>query len=893
MSGTTRLSTVPLDHVVAELAAFPLASEEAFRLNVLELQPGLEAPTAALWRHAETKVFGALPGFSLDEAVALRDRVWFRRGCVSMHKYVRDIARLFLVARGDLAIPRLPGDEFPLGRADNAREPRARQAWRWLSFAIPPDLLLSGLYNTSGGPQRIALLSPMLSMQLRETGFCETHLHYGAALDFPTLWVATLRAIGEGYTTAFAFRSPGADFRDGELLAPWLIRAATIRYLLAAWLSWGRVQHSFAEFLDSRVPELVLRDIGAANYLRILTAIVELQRGCLYDTDDQNLEFADWQHTYRLMTETFQRSFPKTLDDIPNADPIARLFPDRAGGGPTPESRFQIAALDFLDSDEDKLFCCLFWQVMRVRCLLYRHIVQRPLTPGLQWFIRFYARSSPVKKPLTHGVMIQSAAKTCGIGRGLRSLEARTSPESSQSEMLALIKKVDDTARHIRRKHKGFEFGIVLHFTKDRGGGARQGIPTANLSGSNADPDFPPNGGYRYAFYYQKQVQKAASLASVLRRFPLAIQTVRGVDVCADELGVPTWVLVPLINSIRAAADQGCTFLQFGGIHVPPLRTTTHSGEDFVHLLTGLRYVDEALERFHLREGDRIGHGLALGIDPLLWAFQTIRLVMTQEQRLFDLVWQWKLSGTISDGNTTQNVQPLVQQISCLSESIFGSELTPYQLCALSEDLHNINTLRSVGFPWGFYPADPRQLVYQAALRRRASDLSRLELLHVYLCSSDVFRAGQRTIWIDLESEAAILASLQAHVREKLGARGVAVEVNPTSNLLVGDLGDLHHHPLWRLNSPMAKGDVPPVAVCIGSDDPIVFTSRLREEYQLLADSMAMSGLSDEQARGWLDRAAACGLTYRFTLDRYYDYPIRDPAFVNTQPYHSPVDALT
>ena len=61
MIGSTRLSTVPIDHVVAELAAFPLASEEGFQLNVLELQPGLDAPTAALWRHAESKVFGALP----------------------------------------------------------------------------------------------------------------------------------------------------------------------------------------------------------------------------------------------------------------------------------------------------------------------------------------------------------------------------------------------------------------------------------------------------------------------------------------------------------------------------------------------------------------------------------------------------------------------------------------------------------------------------------------------------------------------------------------------------------------------------------------------------------------------------------------------------------------
>jgi hypothetical protein len=69
---------------------------------------------------------------------------------------------------------------------------------------------------------------------------------------------------------------------------------------------------------------------------------------------------------------------------------------------------------------------------------------------------------------------------------------------------------------------------------------------------------------------------------------------------------------------------------------------------------------------------------------------------------------------------------------------------------------------------------------------------------------------------------------------------------------LIGDLGDLTTHPLWRLRPP--KGDdVPPVRICIGSDDPLVFASNLPEEYQWLCDALRLAGLSDDEALEWIE----------------------------------------
>lgn len=47
----------------------------------------------------------------------------------------------------------------------------------------------------------------------------------------------------------------------------------------------------------------------------------------------------------------------------------------------------------------------------------------------------------------------------------------------------------------------------------------------------------------------------------------------------------------------------------------PALGLTIHAGEDFFHPLDGLRSVAEAMAGCRMRAGDRIGHGLALGLD--------------------------------------------------------------------------------------------------------------------------------------------------------------------------------------------------------------------------------------------------------------------------------------
>ena len=111
--------------------------------------------------------------------------------------------------------------------------------------------------------------------------------------------------------------------------------------------------------------------------------------------------------------------------------------------------------------------------------------------------------------------------------------------------------------------------------------------------------------------------------------------------------------------------------------------------------------------------------------------------------------------------------------------------------------------------------------------------------------------------------QAALVSLLQRLVRTRLNARGVVVECNPTSNLLIGGFpsyGALpypHLHPLDRTGGCLA--------LSINSDDPGIFLSWVRNEYTMLGEQWIRHSLATpDMIRAWLDHARLVGLRSSF-----------------------------
>jgi hypothetical protein len=463
---------------------------------------------------------------------------------------------------------------------------------------------------------------------------------------------------------------------------------------------------------------------------------------------------------------------------------------------------------------------------------------------------------------------MESARQISGADRGLRSLEIRTAPDPSRSEGQRYVQTLAKVLSGWRNDDRAqgqsstLEVGLVLHFIKTRAGGIANGSPAAYWLGSNSDPRIAPGKGatnptgYRYATYYQTQRKAAMSVEWLLRHRPLSLELLRGFDVCTDEVAVPTWVIAPLLQRVRTAAEAGAQEFQAWFGRTPALpRTTVHAGEDFVHLLTGMRLLDEAIDGFRLTAGDRIGHGLSLGLDPMEWAARAGMVPVAIEERLFDLVWESQFYARHGGGADSSRTTWLQHEIPLLAETLFSNGVSAADIENLWRDLLDPWELYRAGFPDGPRPQEN----HDAADRR-------FRLLLQYLTDGATFARGRSSIWVETAGEATALAQIQSELRRKVGRLGLTIEVNPTSNLLIGDLNDLARHPLWRLRPIRPTGDdTPPVPICVGSDDPLVFNSSLRLEYQALCDAMALAGYSEEEIRRWISRTRESGLEGRFT----------------------------
>jgi len=170
-------------------------------------------------------------------------------------------------------------------------------------------------------------------------------------------------------------------------------------------------------------------------------------------------------------------------------------------------------------------------------------------------------------------------------------------------------------------------------------------------------------------------------------------------------------------------------------------------------------------------------------------------------------------------------------------------------------DLFDVDNLRAAGFPDG-------------PLVQRLSDN---DMVFYYLTDPAVFARGQAIEVVRVDNgEVAAMDVLQDGLRERMITTGVTVEVNPSSNLLIGDLLDLENHPMARLlptpgdNQDDTKNR--PVNICIGSDDPITFATSLLEEYELVYDALIRAGVSELKSREWIDRVRCIGMNARFTL---------------------------
>ncbi|MCC5878303.1 MAG: hypothetical protein JJU03_00195 [Idiomarina sp.] len=455
-------------------------------------------------------------------------------------------------------------------------------------------------------------------------------------------------------------------------------------------------------------------------------------------------------------------------------------------------------------------------------------------------------------------------AHGAGVYSQVRYLEGRFAPKSSPAKMQKLLfsvlrgyweylsahmslewvhykpltmSQVLDNLEQVAPDGKCVELALVPHFIKRK---------------PKKDEVYP------YALLFKDLKNQAAILMAMLKYEPRLTRWIRGVDAAANEMHAPPELFGPLF---RVLAKSGIAHF------------TYHVGEDFPHLITGIRSIDDALRFLPLRNGDRLGHGTAIGITPDIWRRSLpSSLAMTKETRLLDLVFIWRELRNHSEqlryaSDAAIEAVRLAQEVFSLEEEI--SITTLDQVFELRSVLAESEGL--LGELDG--PLKPKSLWLEEferarGLARTAGMERPLKLYKQWLTSNDVRkqRAEYVQVALDYLPDKAVV-SLQQALMAKMADRNIAVECLPTSNTRISQYREVSEHHIFRwmgLPGEVIEGDVP-MSICLGSDDPGIFVADLKSEfYHLFVVLTRKFGLSPAEALKKAAEVNENGRIYRF-----------------------------
>ena len=379
---------------------------------------------------------------------------------------------------------------------------------------------------------------------------------------------------------------------------------------------------------------------------------------------------------------------------------------------------------------------------------------------------------------------------------------------------------------------------------------------------------------------YEKRLENVRML---LEAHPKLLKWIRGVDAAAYELDTPPDVFAPAYRKARHE------------LNLP--HATYHAGEDFCHLVSGIRAVCEAVDFLELRGGDRIGHATALGVNPSLWlSSMPMQIAPTREEWLLNLLFAWNILQQRED--MEHMVNHLSNDIRELGYQIFREPNPSPHLLKRIFDLRVLDPLEL----WGIYekgrhevydslPAGKKNFnearLNEEIIRRVLSsvnhiDPQRREEIKIYQA---FIREAPMVIWLlikwqrdretwersqvrievpaDYFSED-ILKLLQQLAMQKLVEKSIVMETLPTSNLRIGQYKEMgQHHSLRWLGVNPCEGDAPPLVV-LGTDDPGVFATDIKGEFYHLFASLCKRGVNAQEALEILIRVNQSGERYAF-----------------------------
>lgn len=455
------------------------------------------------------------------------------------------------------------------------------------------------------------------------------------------------------------------------------------------------------------------------------------------------------------------------------------------------------------------------------------------------------------------------------------SLEARICPEKDSLAMEKEFYNFKKIVDELNDKEKGKKLFYVLHFPKIK------------------DKEFC--GGMPRNYNVRKEAEsRMRSIIAFFEKDAKFNDCIRGIDTCASELDCRPEVYAQIYRYLSDVIVQdkngGITEV---GLQRRKLKMTYHVGEDFLDLTDGLRAIDEVIKFCGLRRGSRLGHALALGLNPHnYYKYKNWKVILTKQILIDDLAWilmESEKIGCMIDQNLKMELE---ERFFNLYTEIYENNISSeYQISVRdyydswklrgdNPELYKLNEkefLKRVKYPDKVILRYQRYAINSCMgeginIIRRNRNIRNLYLAYHY--NEKVRKKGnERTIFkVDLRY-ADLIFKVQNNMIRQFVDEGIGIETNPSSNYLIGTINKYDEHPIFRFNSRKLKPVEPnmQLSVSINTDDQGVFDTLLENEYALMA--LALKKKKDENNNKvydiediyeWIDYVRKMGIEQRF-----------------------------
>ena len=294
-----------------------------------------------------------------------------------------------------------------------------------------------------------------------------------------------------------------------------------------------------------------------------------------------------------------------------------------------------------------------------------------------------------------------------------------------------------------------------------------------------------------------------------------------GIDAAGNELYARPEVFAPVFDYLNT---------QFKERFFKDLNLTFHAGEDYVHLLSGIRYVWEAIHFLGMDEKKkwkqcRIGHATALGIQPKFWADKLDGvIVMAKGEWLDSMIFSKNLIGTSYYDTKIKKTWEEVYD----KEYIYLDAWTAYE--KRRENPYDCEN-------------EIVKLYNSPLVVERYAEMEQIDIT-------------QEDVNIMLECQRALLKEMKNC--------SIAIESMITSNVRISyyEKYEEHHIYRWLFPESVEENIMPPIV--LASDDPGLFNNNMRIEFSHLYEILKKKGVSEHGIEEKIDELQVNAEEYTF-----------------------------